>query len=54
MNLIQENFFPLYHYIAIEKDFPNHLNFVVMLIPTVKMNLVNKREADRIHECTRM
>lgn len=50
MNLMQENFFPLCNYAAIKEGFPNHLHFVIMLIQTVKMYLVNKIKADRIHE----
>lgn len=48
---MQEIFFsPLYNYGTIKKGFPNHLHFVIMLILTVKTNLVNKIEADRINE----
>jgi len=36
--------------VAIKKGFPNHSHFTIMLILTVKMNLVNKTEADRINK----
>lgn len=50
MNLMQEIFFSLYSSLPIKKAFSNHLHFVFMLILTVKVDLVNLIEADRINE----
>lgn len=40
----------LYNYVAIKKGFPNNFHFVILLIPTAKMNLVSRIESDRINK----